>query len=170
MSERHHFEQVDLFTAVTEGRPGQRVFYLQLRQAAEVVTVKCEKQQVEALGQYLGRLLADLPNPEPVPEAASRQAATPLLPEFVVGSISVAFNAEVDRFVLELEEAIAVDEEGEPEPGAVERQGSARFEIDRGQASAFASLAAELVAAGRPPCRFCGSPLDPEGHMCPRMN
>jgi uncharacterized repeat protein (TIGR03847 family) len=170
MSERHHFQHVDLFTAATEGRPGQRVFYLQVRQAAEVVTVKCEKQQVEALGQYLARLLADLPKPEPLPDAESLQAATPLLPEFVVGSISVAFNAEADRFVLEIEEAIAVDEEGEPEVGAAERQGAARFEIDRSQASAFASLATELVAAGRPPCRFCGNPLDPEGHMCPRMN
>ena len=27
-----------------------------------------------------------------------------------------------------------------------------------------------LVAAGRPPCPFCGQALDPSGHVCPRAN
>jgi hypothetical protein len=26
------------------------------------------------------------------------------------------------------------------------------------------------VSAGREPCPFCGSPLDPTGHVCPRAN
>ena len=33
-----------------------------------------------------------------------------------------------------------------------------------------ALLATMLIAAGRPPCPFCGLPLDPEGHVCPRQN
>ena len=88
----------------------------------------------------------------------------------MVGSISVAFDAEADRFLLEVDEAIAVDESGEPDAEAVERQGAVQLHLDRGQAAAFATSAAELVAAGRPPCRFCGGPLDPDGHACPRMN
>ena len=27
-----------------------------------------------------------------------------------------------------------------------------------------------LVHAGRPQCRLCGQPIDPEGHACPRLN
>ena len=27
-----------------------------------------------------------------------------------------------------------------------------------------------VVAAGRPPCRWCSLPIDPSGHACPRMN
>jgi hypothetical protein len=27
-----------------------------------------------------------------------------------------------------------------------------------------------LVSAGRPACPFCGQPLDPTGHFCPRDN
>jgi uncharacterized repeat protein (TIGR03847 family) len=27
-----------------------------------------------------------------------------------------------------------------------------------------------VCAKGRPPCQFCGNPLDPEGHICPAMN
>ena len=32
------------------------------------------------------------------------------------------------------------------------------------------TLAGREVAAGRPPCPFCGDPLDPSGHVCPRAN
>jgi uncharacterized repeat protein (TIGR03847 family) len=35
---------------------------------------------------------------------------------------------------------------------------------------AFAQQALEVVAAGRPPCPFCGQPLNPEGHICARRN
>jgi len=35
---------------------------------------------------------------------------------------------------------------------------------------AFVARALKLVAAGRPPCPFCGLPLDPAGHVCPRQN
>jgi uncharacterized repeat protein (TIGR03847 family) len=38
------------------------------------------------------------------------------------------------------------------------------------QALAFAQRALEVVAAGRPPCPFCGQPLNPEGHICLRRN
>jgi hypothetical protein len=27
-----------------------------------------------------------------------------------------------------------------------------------------------VVSAGRPPCPFCGLPVDADGHLCPRMN
>ena len=36
------------FTAGTVGPPGQRVFYLQAGAAAQLVTLRCEKQQVGA--------------------------------------------------------------------------------------------------------------------------
>jgi uncharacterized repeat protein (TIGR03847 family) len=39
-----------------------------------------------------------------------------------------------------------------------------------GQAVAFIEVAEAAVAAGRPSCLFCGRPIDPNGHMCPRMN
>jgi uncharacterized repeat protein (TIGR03847 family) len=34
----------------------------------------------------------------------------------------------------------------------------------------FAKHAELVVAAGRPPCPLCSNPLDPEGHICPRLN
>ena len=37
-------------------------------------------------------------------------------------------------------------------------------------ARAFVRRAQNVVSAGRPPCQFCGGPIDPEGHLCPRAN
>jgi uncharacterized repeat protein (TIGR03847 family) len=37
-------------------------------------------------------------------------------------------------------------------------------------ARSFASRARQVISAGRPPCQFCGQPLNPEGHLCPRSN
>ena len=42
--------------------------------------------------------------------------------------------------------------------------------LDPAAASAFARRCAAVVSAGRPPCPFCGRPLDPGGHLCPRAN
>ena len=61
MSASFQLDGPDHFTAGAVGAPGQRVFYLQAREAGTLVTLKCEKEQVAALGEYLGGLLARLP-------------------------------------------------------------------------------------------------------------
>ena len=43
-------------------------------------------------------------------------------------------------------------------------------EVPASVARAFARRCTRLVQAGRPPCPFCGGPLDPTGHICPRAN
>jgi uncharacterized repeat protein (TIGR03847 family) len=42
--------------------------------------------------------------------------------------------------------------------------------LDLSMALAFAQRTLALVAAGRPLCPFCISPIDPRGHLCPRAN
>ena len=49
-------------------------------------------------------------------------------------------------------------------------RGHIRLYMTRSQAAAFCEHADELVAAGRPSCQWCGNPIDPDGHPCPRMN
>ncbi len=46
----------------------------------------------------------------------------------------------------------------------------ARFRLTRPQAAAFVERARSLVQAGRPSCRLCGLPMDPDGHTCPGTN
>jgi uncharacterized repeat protein (TIGR03847 family) len=45
-----------------------------------------------------------------------------------------------------------------------------RVRLTAAMAREFARRAASVVSAGRPPCPFCGLPLDPAGHVCPRQN
>jgi uncharacterized repeat protein (TIGR03847 family) len=152
----------DVFTAGTVGPPGHRVFYFQARDGELIVTVRCEKQQVAALAEYFAGLLDDL-EPAPYGLAASDLDLTePFEESWTVGPIGVAYDEPDDRIVVVLEEL--VEEEEATDTATV------RVRLSRAQVSAFVRHARELVAAGRPPCRFCGLPLDPEGHACPRMN
>ncbi len=166
------FEITDpmVFTAGTVGEPGHRVFYLQARDEGVVVTLRCEKQQVGALADYLEGLLADLPTPDASQVPTLLDLVEPVVEEWSVGTLAVAWDESADRMVLVAEELVIVDEEaGEvaPMPDDVAR---ARFTLSREQVAAFVDHAHALVAGGRPPCRFCGGPMDLEGHACPRMN
>ncbi len=104
MSPSFDLGAVDAFTAGTVGAPGQRVFYLQARGDGQVVTVKCEKQQVAALGQYLERLLQDLPAPADGPLPTVLELLDPIDAVWVAGQLAVAWEAEADRFVVVVEE------------------------------------------------------------------
>ncbi len=146
------------FTVGTVGPVGQRVFLLQCRQDATLLTMKIEKQQVRALGSTLGQILRELPRPGHLPEDLEIEDEEPA---WVVGTIGVSYEEDVDRVVLVIEELMPEEEDD----GAV-----ARLMVTREQAAAFAVRAIQLVEAGRPPCPLCGYPLDPSGHDCPRTN
>jgi uncharacterized repeat protein (TIGR03847 family) len=153
----------DTFTAGTVGEPGSRVFYLQVTDDQLVISVRCEKQQVAALADYFDGLLEDL---EPAPfgsVAADLQFRAPVQELWTVGPIGVAYDEPADRIVVVLEELTAEDDEAE-------ESASIRVRLTRAQVAAFVPHARTLVDAGRPPCIFCGRPLDPDGHACPRMN
>jgi uncharacterized repeat protein (TIGR03847 family) len=154
-----------VFTAGTVGEPGQRMFFLQARQDAVVVTLKCEKQQVGALAEYLSGLLDDLPTVEPESVPTLLQVVEPIITEWPIGTLAVAWDENADRMVLVAEEL--VDEEA---AAAGADTGRARFTLKREQVAGFVNRARELVAGGRPPCPLCGAPLDPQGHACPRLN
>jgi uncharacterized repeat protein (TIGR03847 family) len=198
VSDSFDFETPDLFTAGTIGPPGQRVFYLQAREDDTLVTLKCEKDQVRVLGEYLGRLLERLPTPAPA-AAGDLALMEPVTPAWVVGSIGVGYDEGADRVVLVIEEIREEDEPEEPEgPGReeaeeqAETQGEAEAEVGREpegkeaaaegdrasgrvrltrpQVAAFVERARALVEAGRPTCRLCGRPMNPGGHRCARTN
>ena len=63
----YQLDDVDAFTTAALGRPGARIFYLQVRQGEIRVTVKCEKQQASAIAEYLRKVMNDLPSPNAKP-------------------------------------------------------------------------------------------------------
>jgi uncharacterized repeat protein (TIGR03847 family) len=162
----------DRFTAGTVGEPGQRMFFLQAQSNGLVLSLKLEKQQVGALAEYLDGLMADLPVPDPKLVPGHLDLRQPVQPAWVVGSLAVAWDEDEDRLILVAEELVP-EMESEEEAVPVDADSSparARFRLTREQVAAFVRKARELVASGRPNCRFCGGPINPEGHPCPRMN
>jgi uncharacterized repeat protein (TIGR03847 family) len=166
----YEFDEIDAFTVGALGRPGQRVFLLQARKGTERVTVKCEKQQVAAMAEYLRRVLVDLPAPDDRPMPAAMELAAPAEQAFVLGPIGLGYDRENDRLLVQLEEVVPTDEEGEPDPEVDSGRGHVRLFLSRSQAHAFCEHADAVVGAGRPACIFCELPMDPDGHVCPRMN
>ena len=175
------FDPPDRFVAGTVGPPGQRTFFLQASEGPRVTSVSLEKQQVVVLADRVNDLLEDFAGGEAADEVAAEvednaPLDTPIEDEFRVGTMSLGWDAERRVIILEChdgEDVLEIDDEGEPtlepeQPGDLETV--LRVVIEPAQARAFARRCAKLVRAGRPPCPFCGGPLDPTGHVCPRAN
>ena len=167
MSVFHEYDDVDKFTVGTVGRPGDRTFFLQIRAGDTRLAIKCEKQQTAAITQYLDKVLSDLPPAEDRPIAGAMELTTPVEPVFVLGPIGLGYDRSNDKVLLQLEEAGDVDENGEL---IDDDRGHVRIYITIGQAAAFATHAARVIDSGRAECTWCGNPMDPDGHPCPRMN
>ena len=163
MSQSFELQAPDHFTAGAVGNPGQRVFYLQAREAGSLLTLKTEKEHVRGLAEYLEGLLAKSPvAPEEVPHDFA--LLEPVDPAWSVGAIGVGYDEGEDRFIVVVNELVS-EEEGEAEEGA-----TARIRVTRAQAAGFVARARELMQASRPTCQVCGGPIDPGGHLCPRRN
>lgn len=175
----HVFRTPDRFVAGTVGQPGERVFYLQAKDEAKVVSVMLEKEQVVVLAERLAALLdevarrfgADVPTEVADPDLDTEPLQIPVEQEFRVGTMGLGWDAESKAVVVELlavsedevDESVVLDDTEEG-PDAV------RVFLSPEQARAFTMRAERVVSAGRKPCPLCTEPLEPEGHICPRQN
>ena len=175
------FDQPERFIAGTVGQPGERTFFLQAKSGERVTSVALEKIQVAALAERLTELLDEVRRrlgddvqipPTPTEPDDNAPLDTPLMEEFRVGTLALAWDTDDNRVVIEAHAQTEGEESTDIEPLSDDDEGPdvLRVRITPGQARAFAKRAEQVVAAGRPPCPFCGLPLDPENHICPRQN
>ena len=120
----------------------------------------------------------------------------PIVEEFRVGTITLSWDSEDRRVVIELfpvtDETVvmpAYDEDDTDDAttattattsSAISDAVEIEVEVEASEvlivklepayARAFVRRALTVVSAGRAPCQFCGNPIDPEGHLCPRAN
>jgi uncharacterized repeat protein (TIGR03847 family) len=176
------YDPPDRFVAGTVGEPGQRTFFLQASAGGRLTTVALEKQQVLLLAEQVDRLLDEVRRiaPEAVPTASPVESdldplELPIEEDFRVATLALGWDPRVDRLVIvaqapgedgEIGSAPAIDEEDTD----VDGPDVLRVRLSAEMAREFARRAASVVSAGRPPCPFCGLPLDPGGHICPRQN
>lgn len=174
----HVFRTPDRFVAGTVGEPGDRTFYLQVRQDDQILSVLLEKQQVQILAERIGALLAEVHRrfgaqlpPEDMPVEDLDPLQSPVDAEFRVGTMGLGWEADAGAVVVELlavtdtplDESVVLDDTDEG-PDTV------RVFLDPTQARKFSARTELIIEAGRPSCPLCGEPLDPEGHMCVRTN
>ena len=186
----HRFDPPERFVPGTVGEPGARTFFLQARSGAQVTSVALEKQQVQILGERVAELLDELiatddarttvPAMTPVGMLDNEPLEQPIEEEFRAGTITLSWDADDERVVIEVFPVVEVEvelpveaaeqelidlpiEEPEPEEVLLVRMTAAMARL-------FATRAESVVAAGRAPCPFCGGPVDADGHLCPRAN
>jgi uncharacterized repeat protein (TIGR03847 family) len=166
MSESFDFEKPDFVTAGAVGNPGERVFYLQAREAGRLITLKCEKEQVRGLAEYMSGLLTKLGAPKG--KVPTEMDLLPFAePAWIVATLGVGYDEEHERIIVHAHELFEEEEEGQR---AGEEPATASVRITSEQAQAFVERAKELMKGGRPPCPVCSGPMDPAGHVCPRSN
>ncbi|WP_181311036.1 DUF3090 domain-containing protein [Nocardioides campestrisoli] len=184
----HSFDPPERFVTGTVGEPGQRTFFLQAREGGRLVSVSLEKQQVIALVERIDELLDELmasamsdaliPAVAPVDLEDRDPLEQPIDEEFRAGTMTLSWDPGDQRVVIEVfpfSEAAVVSPDQldelsqetfeEPEPDEL-----LLVRITPGVARAFCARALHVIEAGRPPCPFCGNPVDPDGHLCVRAN
>ena len=157
---------VDRITTDAIGEPGRRTFFIQARRGPDLVTVIVEKQQVVLLARSILEILAETRREtEEGPPDEEMALEEPVDPLWRVGRLAIGYDEGRDLFQLELEQLVEDLEEGPPEePERIVLWAT------RGQMLALSRRSAAVAARGRPTCRLCGDPIDPEGHACPAMN
>ncbi len=171
------FDKPDRFVCGTVGPAGQRTFFLQAVQGPRVTSVVLEKVQVAVLAERLGEIIMEIERrgvegaDAPAIGDPSRPLDEPLREEFRVGAIALAWDDDDKVLVVEAREQtgdedadIEVDDDDEEGPDLI------RVSLAPAAARGFVERASLVLAGGRPPCPFCGQPLDPQGHLCPRRN
>jgi uncharacterized repeat protein (TIGR03847 family) len=119
----------------------------------------------------------------------------PLREEFRVGTLTISWDNEEAELLVEArsqgddddDDEDDDDEADDDEPEVLEASADdddddeipddapigpdvLRVRLSPAMALGFARRARRIVGAGRPPCPFCGQPLNPEGHICARKN
>ncbi|NEA30780.1 DUF3090 domain-containing protein [Streptomyces sp. SID13031] len=178
----HSYDDPDRFVAGTVGEPGARTFFLQARAGIRLTSVACEKEQVMALAERLDVMLDEVARrfdrepAGPVSVDDTDPLEQPIEEEFRAGTMTLAWEADAEKVVIEVFAVVAGEqvelEETDPVAAALESDDAEVFvvRISEEQARAFARRAVALVSSGRPSCPFCGRPINPEGHICPRAN
>ena len=154
------------------GEPGQRTFRLRVSGGEHTASLWLEKEQLQALALALMRLLVQMGQPEYIPAAGT--APNPLSPfpeepslDLKVGRLGLGLDQTEGHIVLfayETEEGDEESEEGEQSDAALACRAAPA------QCRDLVAMIEGIIAAGRPTCRLCLAPIDPEGHVCARSN
>jgi uncharacterized repeat protein (TIGR03847 family) len=178
----YRHENVERCVVGTVGAPGERTFFLQVRSEEGFNSIVLEKAQVQALIERLQLMIRELrrnrlAGTHELNAPAIKDDQTleyPISEDFRAGVIAISYEQGDQNIELQIQaltedehqELIDIDEDSDAEVLPDLLLVKLSIPMVRG----FAERASNVVAAGRTPCPFCGIPLNPEGHLCPRAN
>jgi uncharacterized repeat protein (TIGR03847 family) len=153
---------VSSIQAESFGEPGHRTFRLFVETPDGQVSLWLEKEQVVMLGSAVAELLERVPaNRGEDPESDALKSFQGEL-EARVGSLSIGYDASLGGFTLEAADlSSAFDLSNISSIGCL---------ATRAQFSDMRDQIEGIVAAGRPRCPLCSTPLSGGPHFCPESN
>jgi uncharacterized repeat protein (TIGR03847 family) len=149
------------------GEPGRRTFRVRVLSAAGSATLWLEKEQLQALGMAIDQLLAQLRSNRigrseaPGPPSESGDFPPNTGTELRVGRLGLGYDEEQDMLILLTHEPEA-EAEGPP---------TLTCRVSRGKMRTLSAEITSVVAAGRPRCPLCNTPIAAGAtHACPGSN
>jgi uncharacterized repeat protein (TIGR03847 family) len=162
----------------------------------EKVQVQVLAERLALLLAEVARRGAQVPEALAPADDDTEPLGEPLVDAFRVGTMTLGWDPQREQIVVEARAQQEADEdEDEDEDDEAddadeadddeEDEASPTLEFDDSDpdgpdlvrvrltplaARAFVERSLRTVAAGRPPCPFCGRPLESTGHICPRKN
>lgn len=177
----HLFDPPTRCVVGTVGEPGERTFFLQVQDAERIISVILEKDQVRILAERMKDILDQV-----APKSSSSipiddaPLAQPILAEFRIGILGLAWDDEENRIIIEagsrvvelaeLDGLSELTEDDEDEDEIVEGNEMLDIRLTVDLARGFVERSLRVVKAGRHTCPFCGNLLDQKGHVCQRAN
>ena len=170
------FGRVSSLEAEAIGEPGQRTFRLRVSSGEHTASLWLEKEQLQALALALMRLLVQMGQPEYIPAAGT--APKPLSPfpeqpslDLKVGRLGLGLDQTEGNIVLFAYEGEEGETEEESEQAEAEQADAVlACRAAPAQCRDLVAMIEGIIASGRPLCRLCLAPIDPEGHVCARSN
>ncbi len=143
-------DPVTHITAGAIGKPGQRTFFVQAEKGLEQITLVCEKELVQALADAIDEMVQNLEQEFGLQRHEGLQfdedqmrVKEPAEPLFRVGAMGIGYDANRDKILLVMQEAL--DEEEERDPREV------RIFATRAQMQVVSLYARDVVGRGRNP-------------------
>lgn len=183
------FDAPDCFATGTVGESSDAVYVLQAVQGARSASVMLEREQVAILADRVLAVIDELErrglaaiDAGPAGAGDLRPLQEPVREDFRVGTMTIAWDEDVDELVVEarsmtfdagagesaLRDGEEIDDDDEIPDDAVIGPDVLRVHLTPFMAQQFARRAGVVAGDDRPACPFCGGPLEPTGHLCPR--
>jgi uncharacterized repeat protein (TIGR03847 family) len=152
---------VQELAAESFGEPGQRTFRLKAATPSGQIGLWLEKQQLVMLGAAIEQILEQVPSElgeHPHPTAPTTTISGEV--EAHVGSMALAYDREQEGFILAAQDLW----------DATLDISSVVLLVSHSQLALVEKQVEAIVAASRPRCLLCDTPLSGEPHFCPPSN